>query len=83
MLNGELKSANEIKSTSIVAMIDEVLQAKLLSSPLLSKGIRLEEGSFGEVVVFVGTNHYPGVDAVPDPEIQAIIKSAIADWEKK
>jgi hypothetical protein len=83
MLKNEIASPDKIKSQSIVTMIDEVLQAKLLSSPLLSRGIRLEEGSLGEVIVFVGPHRYSGVDAVPEPEIQAIIKAAIADWEKK
>jgi hypothetical protein len=82
LLNNEIKAPPQ-KGTSIVSMIDEVLQAKLLSSPLLSKSIRLEEGLMGEVVVLVGANRYNSMDEVPDPEIRAIIKSAISDWEKK
>jgi hypothetical protein len=82
MVRGEAKSPAAIKSKSIVAMIDEVLQNKLMTSPLFSKGIRLEEGPMGEVNVFVGVERYAGIDAVPDPEVRAIIKAAIADWEK-
>lgn len=83
LLNNEVKSPGEMKSMSIVAMIDEVLQAKLQSSTLYNRNIRLEEGSMGEVIVYVGANRYTGVDAVPDEEIRALIKSAINDWEKK
>jgi hypothetical protein len=83
LLKNEVKIPGESKSTSIVAMIDEVLQAKLMGTTLFSQGIRLEEGPMGEVIVIVGRNKYQGVDAVPEPEIRAIIKSAISDWEKK
>jgi len=31
----------------------------------------------------VGRERYDSVDAVPDPEIRAIIKTSISDWEKK
>jgi hypothetical protein len=83
LLKNEIKTPDQIKSVSIVAMIDSVLQAKLPGTPFAGKNIHLEEGSFGEVMVYVGINRYPGIDAVPDPEIQAFIKAAIADWEKR
>jgi hypothetical protein len=83
LLKSEVKAPGEGRGVSIVTMIDEVLQAKLLGTTLLNKGIRLEEGSSGEVIVYVGFDRYSGVDAVPDPEIRAIIKAAISDWEKK
>jgi hypothetical protein len=84
MLENDLgKKPEPLKAPSIVAMIDDVLQKKLANSPLAEKRIRLEEGSVGEVVVFVGLTRYSGVDAVPDEEIKAIIRAAIADWDKK
>ena len=83
MLKNEVKSPDQMKSLSIVAMIDSVLQAKIPGTPFAGKGIRLEEGSLGEVIVYVGASRYPGIDAVPDPDVQALIRAAIADWEKK
>ncbi len=83
MLNNEAKSPEALKNTSIVGMIDSVLQTKVVGTPFSGMGIRLEEGSLGEVIVYVGASRYPGIEAVPDPEVQALIRSAIADWEKK
>lgn len=79
----DFKKPEVLKGPSIVALIDEVLQKKLLASPLADRRIRLEEGSLGEVIVFVGQTRYSGVDAVPDESIKAIIREAIADWDKK
>ncbi len=83
LLDKDIKKPEPLNTVSIVAMIDEVLQKKLESSPLAGRRIRLEEGSVGEVIVFVGANRYSGVDAVPDEDIKAIIKDAIADWNRK
>ncbi|MCG2785866.1 MAG: hypothetical protein L6461_12240 [Anaerolineae bacterium] len=80
LLENEVKKKEPIHLISIVAMIDEILQRKLESSPLASKKIKLEEGSMGEVLVHVGANRYSGIDSVPDPEIQALIKDAIAEF---
>jgi hypothetical protein len=35
------------------------------------------------MVVMVGTDQYPNVDSVPDPEIKAIIQAAVKDWESQ
>ncbi len=72
----------EPKPKSIVGMIDDVLQKKLETSPLQSKKIKLEDGPHGEVIVVVGPERYTGVDQIPDPEIQAIIREAIAEWDR-
>lgn len=83
LLENDVKKPEPLKGPSIVGMIDEVLQKKLEGSPLAGKKIRLEEGSVGEVVVYVGAIRYSGIDAVPDEDIKAMIKVAIAEWDKK
>jgi hypothetical protein len=83
LLENDIKKPEPPKLPSIVGMIDEVLQKKLESSPLAGKKIRLEEGAVGEVVVFVGPTRYSGIDAVPEEDIKAIIREAIAEWNKK
>ncbi len=71
----------EPKPKTIVGMIDEVLQKKLATSSLQSKKISLEDGPHGEVIVVVDADRYVGVDQVPDPQVQAIIREATAEWE--
>ena len=83
MITKDVKTAVEKKPASMVTMIDEVLQSKLPGTPFGGKDIRLEDGPMGEVMVHVGARVYAGIDAVPEPEIRNIIRSAIADWEKR
>lgn len=69
--------------TTMVGQIDAILQGMLAGSPLASRGIRLVESLQGGASVVVGLQNYAGVGEVPDPEVQAIIRAAIAEWEKK
>jgi hypothetical protein len=72
----------EPKPKTIVGMIDEVLQKKLETSPLQSRKISMEDGPHGEVIVVVDADRYVGVDQVPDPQVQAIIRESIAEWDR-
>jgi len=69
--------------TTMVGQIDAILQAKLIGTPLASRGIRLVESMQGGAMVVVGLQRYPGVGDVPDPEVQSVIRAAIAEWENK
>lgn len=69
------------RNRSIVMQIDDVLQDMLLHSPLGSRGIKLTEDPVRGVIVYVGINHYDGIDNVPDPEIKAFIRQAVQTWE--
>lgn len=69
--------------TTMVGQIDAILQKKLAGTPMAPRGIRLVESLKGGVTVMVGLERYEGVGEVPDPEVQAAIRAAIAEWEKK
>lgn len=66
---------------SMVIQIDAILQRKLLNSPFSTLDIHLLESPTGEVYVQVGALKHPGVDSIPNPEIQALIHQAVAEWE--
>ncbi len=69
--------------TTMVGQIDAILQTNLVGTPLAGQGIRLVESPEGGAMVVVGMKHYAGVGEVPDPEVQAVIRAAIAEWEKR
>jgi hypothetical protein len=67
---------------SIVAQIDELLQKRLEGTPLAGLDIRLQESLKGGVDFRVGSQSYENVEAIPNPEVVAAIRAAIAEWEK-
>ena len=77
-----VKEESLVKSKSIVEQIDEILQKKLAASATENRAIRLVESQNKGVVVWVGLQHYNGIDEVPDPEVIALIRSAVAEWEQ-
>lgn len=68
---------------SIVSQIDSILQARLAGTPLEERGVFLAQSPEGGVMVYIGLTKYMGIDDVPDPEIKAAIRGAIAEWENK
>jgi hypothetical protein len=74
------KKGEAVPST-MVGQIDAILQAHLASLPLENRVIRLIESPEGDVAVMVGLTKYNGVGEVPDPQVQDMIRAAIAEWE--
>ena len=72
----------QISMKSIVQQIDDVLQTKLAGTVFEPKDIHIMESPGGGVAVQIGREKYEGVDAVPEAEIRALIRQAVADWEK-
>lgn len=68
---------------SITAQIDEILQEMLKESGRENQAIRLIDDPGEGVIVMVGLEQYEGVDTVPDPDIRSLIRSAVAEWERR
>ncbi|MDK1080796.1 MAG: hypothetical protein QGM50_05075 [Anaerolineae bacterium] len=68
---------------SIVSQIDVELQSQIAGTPLADRSIRLQESLEGGVIVWVGVNKYENIEHVPDEDIKAAFKAAVAEWEKK
>lgn len=68
---------------SLAQQVDAVLQEKLAGSPLRDKGIRLLDVPGKGLVVMVGMEKYDGVEAVPDEQVKAVLRSAVDEWAKR
>jgi len=72
-----------LAANSMIGQIDTILQSRLAGTPLEARGVFLAQSPEGGVNVYVGLTRYMGIDDVPDPEIKAVIRAAIAEWERK
>jgi hypothetical protein len=70
------------EAPGMIAQIDAILQTRLERNPLQGRAIRLTEGADRGLVVWVGLDSYPGIDAVPDLAIRQLIKDCVAEWEQ-
>lgn len=68
---------------SIVAQIDDILQENLAGTSMYERGIHLTEEPNQGVVVWVGLDHFNGIDTVPDDQIRGIIRDAVREWEAR
>jgi hypothetical protein len=67
----------------ITEQIDEILQARLTGTAHAQRGLHVRTGARGNAVFELDGRSYEAVDEVPDAEAQALIRAAIAEWEKR
>jgi len=67
---------------SITEQIDDVLQARLVGTPLAERKLRMRTGLKGEALFDLDGESYPSVDEVPDMEVRETLRAAITTWEK-
>lgn len=67
----------------MVKQIDTVLQRRIEGTPMEGLGIHLNDTPQGGLEVIIGLQRYDTIDDVPDANIIAAIRAAIAEWEKK
>lgn len=73
----------EFKLLSMVQQIDRVLQTHIAGTPLAEIGLSLQDTLQGGLEVHIGSTVYETIDDVPDANIKATIRAAIAEWEQK
>jgi hypothetical protein len=78
-----VEKSGPIAARSIVEQIDEILQDMVAGTPLAEKSIRLVEEPTSGVTVWIGLEHFEGINNVPDIEARTIIQAAVREWEKR
>jgi len=68
---------------SMVAQIDAILQEKLNATNMQKWAVRLTELPNRGMVVLVGLEQYDGIEAVPYERVRALIREAVAEWERR
>jgi hypothetical protein len=73
---------DEEKMLSVVDEVNDILQKKLVGSPLAGKGIHMMENHNKEIRFWVGLDSYDDVEEIPDPEVRQIIDDSVKEWER-
>jgi hypothetical protein len=68
---------------TMVEQIDDILQEIIHFSDNPSRMIRLVEERQNGVVVWVGQEHYIGIDAVTDQSAKELIRAAVKEWDRR
>lgn len=71
-----------IPAFNLAEQIDEILQAKLVRQGI-GTPMKIHSVPGGGIRIQVGNDYFDTVDAVTDSIAQTVIKSAIAEWEKR
>ena len=71
------------KAKTIAEQIDGILQEKILDSGLTGKEIRIYEDLSHSVVFQIDLKNYQSLDQIEDQEALLMIRSAVAEWEKR
>jgi len=70
-------------TTSMVEQIDEILQEIIQRSESPNRLIRIMEERQEGVIVWVGQEHFSGIDAVTDTSAKELIRAAAKEWERR
>jgi hypothetical protein len=70
-----------VRPQSMIGQINDILQQNIAKSGGKYQGVQLIEGPGGSARVMVGVQSYE-LGEVPDENIQALIRDAVATWEK-
>lgn len=72
-----------VKNQTIVEQINDTLQGMITGTPYERRGLTLQDDLQNGVIVYVGGEKYAGIEAVPYPDAQELIRNAVAEWEHR
>jgi hypothetical protein len=67
---------------TIIEQINDILTGLIANTAEKDLGVTLVDNGHEGVIVWVGLEKFNGVDAVPYPEVQQLIRTAVARWEE-
>jgi hypothetical protein len=73
----------EDRPKTIAGQISLIIEKMLVNSPIKEKGIKLIENDHHGVDVWIGLEKFDGIDAIPYPDVQQLIREAVAQWERE
>jgi hypothetical protein len=82
-VNMDVEEPLKLKPKTIAGQISDILDEIIQTSPLREKGIKLIEREDHGVDVWFGMEKFDGIEAIPYPEVKALIKTAAARWERE
>jgi len=68
---------------SITEQIDDVLQARIIGTPMIHRALHVKPGPRGDAIFEADGQSYSSVDELPDVEVRDVFRAAIVDWESK
>jgi hypothetical protein len=68
---------------SMVEQVDDILREMQADLPANTPRIKLRDNMHHGVVVWIGLEHYDGIENVPDEQARQMVKRAVAEWERR
>ncbi|MGD9099164.1 MAG: hypothetical protein PVF45_01705 [Anaerolineae bacterium] len=78
------EARDSLISLNLAAEIDQLLQIRIKASPEFSQRfIHVDTAPDGGLRFRVDDGRYSGIDEIPDPQVQALMRDTIAEWEAR
>ena len=68
---------------TMVEQINAVLGEMIAGTRYEAEGLTMAADPLRGVIIWIGPSAYEGIDGVPDPEVQKLIRAAVAEWERR
>ncbi len=78
---GEVKPTSTTRS--MVDQVDDILREMQADLPSNVERVKLRGDPQHGITVWIGLEHYDGIDNVPDEQARQLVKRAVAEWERR